>query len=258
MLWNWLKSRNPAYISLLIGLLLSAILFAVVLHLEGQKHEHNLRVSANERHLAIQTGFDRILSLLHGVTGLHVASHLVTPSEIADYLQTAHPQQLEVEAVMWIPRVAGSDRNAFEQTARRRGLPIDRLSLAQGWLDHIKMSPDEYGVCKRNMRHGLWPSLSGGYDNGFTAGMGAAIRSEIWACLAPGDPELAARLAREDACVDHADEGIYAETFFVTIESAGFLESDPRALIGKEVSDVVTVKVPAGVKELEILEISIE
>jgi ADP-ribosylglycohydrolase len=114
---------------------------------------------------------------------------------------------------------------------RRRGLPVDRLMLSEVWRDCVQTCPDEYGVCLRNMAHHLMPSLSGAYDNGFTDGMGAAIRSEIWACLAPGDPELAAKLAREDACVDHAGDGIHAETFFVTIESAAFVESDPAKLI---------------------------
>jgi ADP-ribosylglycohydrolase len=117
------------------------------------------------------------------------------------------------------------------QAIRRRGLPVDRLLLAEAWRDCVQTCPDEYGVCLRNMAHGLMPSLSGAYDNGFTDGMGAAIRSEVWACLAPGDPELAAKLAREDACVDHAGDGIHAETFFVTIQSAAFVESDPSALI---------------------------
>ncbi len=59
--------------------------------------------------------------------------------------------------------------------------------LADAWLEHIHLWPDEYGVACRNLAQGLYPPVSGGFDNGFTAGMGAAIRSEIWACLAPGD-----------------------------------------------------------------------
>jgi ADP-ribosylglycohydrolase len=117
------------------------------------------------------------------------------------------------------------------ETIRRRGLPVDRRALADAWLQHLQCWPDEYGVACRNLTHGIYPPASGAFDNSFTAGMGSAIRSEIWACLAPGDPELAASLAREDACVDHADEGIDAEVFLTTLESAAFVETNVQKLL---------------------------
>ncbi len=62
----------------------------------------------------------------------------------------------------------------------------------KGWREHINFPWDEYGVCKRNLANGILPPLTGSHDNWFANGMGAAIRSELWACLAPGDPALAA------------------------------------------------------------------
>lgn len=117
------------------------------------------------------------------------------------------------------------------ETIRRYGLPVDRRTLADAWLEHVHLWPDEYGVASRNLAQGLFPPVSGWYDNGFTAGMGAAIRTEIWACLAPGDPELAAALAREDACVDHAGEGIYAAQYLAALESAAFVSDDHERLL---------------------------
>lgn len=117
------------------------------------------------------------------------------------------------------------------EALRRRGLPVDRRLLADAWLEHIRLWPDEYGVASRNLTQGLYPPVSGYYDNGFTAGMGSAIRTEIWACLAPGDPELAAALAREDACVDHAGEGIYAAEYLAALESAAFVSEDRETLL---------------------------
>lgn len=61
--------------------------------------------------------------------------------------------------------------------------------------------------------------------------MGAAIRSELWACLAPGDPALAAAYAREDACLDHAEEGLWAEVWLAALQSAAFVESDLQKVI---------------------------
>ena len=117
------------------------------------------------------------------------------------------------------------------QRIREAGLPITNTLLAQGWLDNIHMWPDEYGVCRRNLELGLMPPLTGSYDNGFTRGMGAAIRTELWACLAPGDPELAAYLAWQDASCDHTGEGLYAALFLAVVQSMAFVESDADALI---------------------------
>jgi ADP-ribosylglycohydrolase len=117
------------------------------------------------------------------------------------------------------------------EAVRRAGLPVDRRMLADAWLAHNHCCPDEYGVCRRNLTRGIYPAASGSYDNAFTAGMGAAIRTELWACLAPGDPELAARLAYEDACLDHAAEGVHAAVYLATLESAAFVESDRNALL---------------------------
>jgi ADP-ribosylglycohydrolase len=108
---------------------------------------------------------------------------------------------------------------------------VDRHVLARAWLDHVDFPWDEYGVALRNLKNGLKPPLSGAFDNWFANGMGAPIRSEIWACLAPGDPQLAAAYAFEDACVDHADEGIWGEVFLAALESAAFVESDVDALL---------------------------
>ncbi len=108
---------------------------------------------------------------------------------------------------------------------------VNRHVLAKAWRDHVHFPWDEYGVALRNMANGLHPPLTGSHDNWFAHGMGAAIRSEIWACLAPGNPALAAAYAYEDACVDHAGEGIRAETFFAALESMAFVESDPDVLL---------------------------
>lgn len=114
---------------------------------------------------------------------------------------------------------------------RRRGLPVCSHYLAEFWTHYMAGFPDEYGVANHNVSRGLYPPLSGYYSNAFHGGMGAAIRSELWACLAPGDPVLAVRLAREDASTDHANDGIDASAFLAAIESAAFIEKDRDALL---------------------------
>lgn len=108
---------------------------------------------------------------------------------------------------------------------------VNREVLADIWLRHMNFHCQEYAVAMRNLALGIRPPWSGSYDNYYADGMGAAIRSEIWACLAPGDPALAVKFAREDACIDHAGSGVDAEVFFAALESMAFVETDIRKLI---------------------------
>ena len=110
---------------------------------------------------------------------------------------------------------------------------IDAYTLGEYWLKYVPVDWNEYGVGKKNMKSGIMPPLSGEYNNAkWKTSNGAWIRSEIWACLAPGNPMLAAQFAWNDACVDHGcSEGTFAEIFTATLESAAFLESDRDKLI---------------------------
>ncbi|GAA3853718.1 ADP-ribosylglycohydrolase family protein [Tessaracoccus defluvii] len=112
------------------------------------------------------------------------------------------------------------------------GPGITARDLSRYWLDHIGYNWDEYGLSKLNLRLGLEPPLSGHHNNWFTDCMGSPIRSEIWACVAPGQPRIAARYAYQDAICDHAGgEGVYGELFNAALESAAFVVQDPALLI---------------------------
>ena len=113
----------------------------------------------------------------------------------------------------------------------RYGRNVNASILGEYWLSYCIPNWVEYGTGKANLRAGLQPPLSGLIDNTYKDSCGCYIRSEIWACLAPGNPELAARYAYEDAIVDHEGEGMYGEIFFAALQSAAFVESDKRKLI---------------------------
>jgi ADP-ribosylglycohydrolase len=95
-------------------------------------------------------------------------------------------------------------------------------TFAKAWLNYIQYGWDEYGIAIWNLKRGINPPLSGLHNNWFVHGMGAAIRSEIWACLFPGQPATAAHFAKIDASVDHACEGVSAEMFLAAAQSAAF------------------------------------
>lgn len=124
--------------------------------------------------------------------------------------------------------------------AEKFGPAINSSILAEYWAYKVVAHWAEYGIGKVNLRTGLVPPLSGYYNNYFKDSNGAWIRSEIWACLCPGRPDLAVKYAYEDASVDHADEGIYAEVFTAALESAAFVEKDYEKLIDIALSYVPT------------------
>lgn len=91
--------------------------------------------------------------------------------------------------------------------------------FARGWREHIHYMWDEYGRCRWNLRRGVPVESVGTFENPFHAGMGSPIRSEIWACLFPGDPGSAAHYAALDASLDHGAEGIAGEVLFAVMQS---------------------------------------
>lgn len=119
------------------------------------------------------------------------------------------------------------------QAAEEQGLyKLTPRILGEYWVNCIVGPWNEYGVCKANIVNGLYPPLSGSCNNDiWKYSNGAWIRSEIWACLFPGSPDDAAEFAYIDSCCDHCGEGIYAEVFTATTQSAAFVVSDVRKLI---------------------------
>ena len=119
------------------------------------------------------------------------------------------------------------------RAVEKYGNRIDAHILAEYWLTYVSTSMAEYGAGKNNLRHQLPPPLSGSFNNVNRNSCGAFIRSEMWACLCPGNPDLAVRYAMEDAMIDHGEEGVYGEVFCAAVESQAFVESDIRKLLEK-------------------------
>lgn len=109
--------------------------------------------------------------------------------------------------------------------------------LADYWLSQITPHWNEYGIGKTNLNLGFLPPMCGEFNNMWKDSNGAWIRSEIWACLAPGVPNVAIKYAIMDASIDHGhSEGTYGEMFTASLESLAFFEDDLRTLIEKALS----------------------
>ena len=111
------------------------------------------------------------------------------------------------------------------------GVHIGTPVLSEYFLSYLTAHTGEYGLTKANMRAGLMPPLCS-ISNDYRDSSGAFIRSEIWAVIAPGCPEIAARNAYQDAIIDHGNgEGLYAAMFMAVVQSAAFIENDPYNLM---------------------------
>ena len=111
----------------------------------------------------------------------------------------------------------------------RHGIGLTAKHLTKYWIENIKHGCDEYSIAIRNIRRGIMPPASGWEDNFFADGMGAAIRSEIWALMFPGRPDASAHFASNDAMVDHWGDGVWSEIFLAMAESYLFIQSDVAA-----------------------------
>ncbi len=113
-----------------------------------------------------------------------------------------------------------------------QGVDIDAHLLSEYWVMFLTPYWVEYGNAKVNLRMGLPPPLCGTFNNPYKDSCGAFIRSEIWACIAPGNPRRAVQYAYQDAIIDHGlSEGTYAELFTAGLESAAFVIRDIPTLI---------------------------
>jgi len=114
-----------------------------------------------------------------------------------------------------------------------KGIDPSLQGFAEYWRRYASAYPwNEYGFLQRNLQRGLLPPITGCFENYYLDEMGSSIRSEIWACIAPGDPQLAASMAWKDSVIDHAGgEGMYGEMFWAAVESAAFVIKDHNTLI---------------------------
>lgn len=90
-----------------------------------------------------------------------------------------------------------------------------------------------------NLKNGIGAPRSGSMEqNGRLAAeqIGGQIFSDTWGLVTPGNPDLAAALAKKAASVTHDGNGIYGGSFVATCISYAFIEKDIRSIIAKGLS----------------------
>jgi hypothetical protein len=114
--------------------------------------------------------------------------------------------------------------NALEKYGRNLNAEI----IAEYWLNYVVADWDVFGIAKAHLRMGLPPPLSGLLHNFEKDCVSGMIMTELWACVAPGHPDVATRFAYEDTIKLHGvnTEGLYAALFTAALESAAFAVKD--------------------------------
>lgn len=94
--------------------------------------------------------------------------------------------------------------------------------VATAWEKYLPYACTAEKIALNNIKKGIAAKLVGNIDNPANQWIGADIRSDPFAYMAPGSPEKAAQMAYNDAYISHRRNGIYGEMFFAAAQSAAF------------------------------------
>lgn len=101
----------------------------------------------------------------------------------------------------------------------------------KSWLKYLPYACTAEDVALKNLKKGVPAAKAGATDNPYCEWIGADIRADPWAYMAPGYPEFAADMAYRDAYLSHRRQGIYGEMYFAAAISAAFAVDDPVAAL---------------------------
>lgn len=102
------------------------------------------------------------------------------------------------------------------------GMDFDVHDVGKAWLKYLPMACTAEEAALNNLKSGIDAAAAAEENNPYCQWIGADIRSDPWAYMAPGYPEKAARMAYNDAYLSHRRNGIYGEMFFSAAQSAAF------------------------------------
>ncbi|HPQ48286.1 MAG TPA: ADP-ribosylglycohydrolase family protein, partial [Clostridia bacterium] len=122
--------------------------------------------------------------------------------------------------------------------AEEYGLDFSVEDVGKAWLRYLPMACTAEHITLENLKKGVPAEKAGETDNPYCQWIGADIRSDPWAYMAPAWPEKAAELAWRDAFLSHRRNGIYGEMFFAAAQSAAFAVDTSREAIETGLTEI--------------------
>ena len=170
---------------------------------------------------------DRILGAwlgksIGGTLGAYLENHKELKHLTADELwpATVPPNDdLDIQ-IVWL------------EALQEKGCHLTGDDLAAFWQERCWYNFCDYGFFLYNLQRGIRPPVSGWWNNDFfRESEGCPIRSDIWGLVAPGNPALAAEMARIDGELDHDGFSVDAEMFYAAMTAAAFFEKKRDRII---------------------------
>jgi ADP-ribosylglycohydrolase len=105
------------------------------------------------------------------------------------------------------------------------GADLQTVDVARAWLKYLPVAMTftaeraAYRILLNNAQEWFPEGAEAGFDlsecsdNPYNDWIGAQIRADLYGWVCPGNPELAARLARADAELSHRDDGVLGAVF---------------------------------------------
>ena len=135
----------PKAVVLCLGLGISASGFLTVQHLYQTQAQTEFEGPATQYATAVSKALDRYLEAIKSVGAFFAASNEVDRWEFFEFARDALPRYPGIQAIEWIPRVAGESRAQFELQARDDGLFGFRFSQLDGLGYRVAAAPrDEH------------------------------------------------------------------------------------------------------------------
>lgn len=106
--------------------------------------------------------------------------------------------------------------------AEEYGIDFTTDDVGKAWMKYLPLACTAEEVALKNLKAGIPAMEAADINNPYCQWIGADIRSDPWAYIAPAYPEKAAELAYRDAYLSHRRNGIYGEMFFSAVQSAAF------------------------------------
>jgi len=118
----------PAGVALCLGVLLSVVAFFAVSRSEQDDIQGDFGRIASDRASAMRNAIGSKLLVLQSLGAFYRASSEVDREAFGAFTRPFFTSLRGVQALEWIPRVPGSEREASEEAARRDGFPAFRFT----------------------------------------------------------------------------------------------------------------------------------